>query len=270
MTRLKQPSVKRLLAGGAILCLIPSLAIAQLAGGKERKARADGERSASQGAKGSPNEMAAKMLADHDRNKDAELKLDELTAAVAAQRQQRSRQQDGIRGRQQSGRAGQQGPGDGRKRGAGKGKQGNEKGEMQRQRRGPGQKSAGQDKPKGKAQGEQRRPAGRDTDPAQMATKLIADFDKNGSDGLDVQELKASITAQRQNRRGKGGAEAGGTDGKAGREKAEGNRRRKKGNSAEAGEGKGPDQGRQKKGKAKAEKDTSEPGAGVVPKRPGE
>ena len=252
MTKSKHSTTRLLLAAGTLLCLAPSLAIAQRpTGGKGKKARASSEPETPRGARGNPDELATKMIADHDENRDAELKVDELTAALSAQRQQRA------------GGPEQRSAGKPVRKNGGKGKRGTPKrGEQQR---GAGSGSKGGQAPRG-----QRGPTSRGADPAQIASKLIAEFDNNRSGGLDLQELVLSIKTQRQNRGGKGEPKAERPGGKGGRERAEQGRRPRKGDSAETGQGEGPDQGRQTKRKAKSERENIEPGTGVVPKRPGQ
>lgn len=117
------------------------------------------------------------------------------------------------------------------KGGGGKGKGGGGKG------KGGGGKGKGNGQGQGGANGNNR-------DAAEMAKRMIAQFDKDGDRALNVQELALALTAMRQ-RRGNMGEGKGSQAGQNG-----------------AGKGKG-------KGKGKGAGGNQEPGGGIIPKKPG-
>lgn len=112
-----------------------------------------------------------------------------------------------------------------------------------------------------------------------MAAKLIQEFDKNGDQALSVEELTASLQAQRDRRSGanRGGAAGrpGGKGGAAGGPGGKGAGGRagagKGGPAGEAGPGRGGPGGKAGGGKGRrGEQEPTEVGQGVVPKKPGE
>ena len=117
--------------------------------------------------------------------------------------------------------------------GEGKGKGGKGKGEG---------KAGGAGKGKGQPGG----PGGANRDPAEMAKRLISEFDKDGDNALNVRELAAALTAMRD-RRGPSGGVPGDGAGKG------------KGGAGKGGAG---------KGKGGAGKGQPAAGEGVKPKRP--
>ncbi|MEO1524888.1 MAG: hypothetical protein AAFX06_05600 [Planctomycetota bacterium] len=248
---MKTHSPFRLLVAAITICVLSTYSFAAPPeGGKGKGNRQDGDRKKGNAR---PEEMASKMIADHDKNRDKELQVEELVVAIVAQREQRGGQQG----------AGQQPAGDGGPRGRRAGQGGKQpgagKGRGQQGARGQGAAGRGTRGKGGQGQGARGKGArgqGRGNASSgqvdAVAMKMISEFDKNGSRGLDVSELVASIEAQRQRR--------------GGRAEQEGNVKRGRGKNGE--ERNGEERKGGKKKRERGEREEVEPGAGVVPARP--
>lgn len=143
----------------------------------------------------------------------------------------------------------------GRQRAANSGKPGAQNGER------PQRGERGQRGPKGQgAEGQRQRPQagqGQQRDPAELAARMMKEFDKDGDNKLNPQELVALLTSMRDRRMSADGAAGGGQRGGRG-QRPEG-----------AGKGGGPKAGGPKAG-GKGSQRTSQAGTpgGQKPKRP--
>lgn len=265
------PTIRTVMTAIGVSCLLSSIASAQPPGRQGNGSRMQGEqpgaRSGGNSARGAdPAEIAGRMLKQYDNSQDDELQLNELVAALTAQTEGRAKggreSQQGVPGKQGSSR---QRGGRGQGQSTAQGRRGMQQGprrsaEVQRQR-GAGQQQGGVSRgQRGLGQARQR-PAGvrggQTLDPKQMAERMFADFDSNQSQGLDVRELTNSLQSQRA-ARGRSGGTGRSTQNpaRAGMQPSRPDADQRQ----ERGTGKGGRGGREE----------SEPGTGVVPKRPGQ
>ncbi|MEP4682582.1 MAG: EF-hand domain-containing protein, partial [Rhodopirellula bahusiensis] len=95
----------KLLAGGAALPLISSVAFAQKPNrmAKDADGNPQARRRGAAGMQMDPSKIAAKLIKDHDKDGDGALNAKELVAALTALREGRGQ---GMRGRQGQGREG--------------------------------------------------------------------------------------------------------------------------------------------------------------------
>ncbi|MEM9369268.1 MAG: hypothetical protein AAGD07_25075 [Planctomycetota bacterium] len=229
---------------------------------------------------GNPSELAAKMIQNFDTNGDRQLQVTELGTAMAAIQQQRGAR-PGEANRGERSRSGMGQP----QRGGAQGGPNRQRGPSQRgqQRAGNRQQRPGTDggpmqRPRGGQAGQRQvapemgnRDAARGGDPSQRATQIIAEFDQNRNQALDLQELTAALQARQTGRNGQAGRgdRAGGQN--RPNAAAGDNRQNRRPQANAQGSGK-PGSGKPGSGKQRGnrgDRAESEPGTGVVPKRPG-